>query len=109
MLRHISATLAATLALTSIALAGGKSKDNPNFPAYILNAHTVTVLVDPTAGISIDDPRANQVAQQDVETALLKWGRFMPVISTEQADLIIVIRKGSGKLANATISDPRQN
>jgi hypothetical protein len=108
MFKRTSAAVVALL-LPSIAFAGGKSKDKPYFPAYILSAHTVTVLVDPTAGISIDDPRANQVAQKDVEAALLKWGRFMPVLSTEQTDLIIVIRKGSGKLANVTISDPRQN
>jgi hypothetical protein len=66
-------------------------------------------MIDPTAGVSIDDPRANEVAQKDVETALLEWGRFEPVIGTRLADLIIVIRKGNKHGFEETIPDGRQN
>lgn len=86
-----------------------KQKAKPQVPVYVLTAHTITVMIDPEAGISIDDPQANRIAQKDVEAALLKWGRFQPVIGTEGADLIVVVRRGSGKLVNQTISDPRQN
>jgi hypothetical protein len=86
-----------------------KSKTEKTLPPYILQAHTVAVIVDPSAGIDVEDPRANQVAQKDVETALMNWGRFQPMIGTPEADLIIVIRKGHGRLVDSTISDPRQN
>jgi hypothetical protein len=86
-----------------------KDKTKPIMPHYVLSAHSVSVIVDPDAGESVSDPRANQVAQKDVETALLKWGRFEPLIGTQNADLIIVIRKGHGKLVDQTIPDPRQN
>jgi len=97
---------AAGLILAATGLAKNKK---PVLPAYVLTARTVAVIIDPSAGIAIDDPRANQVAQKDVEAALLNWGRFEPVINTHGADLIIVVRKGSGRLAQPTISDPRQN
>src|ERR1700761_2693583 len=86
-----------------------KNKAEKSLPDYILHAHTVAVMVDPAAGVDIDDPRANQVAQKDVETALLNCGRFQPMITTQQADLIIVIRKGHKQVVDQTISDPRQN
>jgi hypothetical protein len=69
----------------------------------------VAVVIDPNAGIDPEDPRANQIAQKDVETALLNWGRFQTVISPADADMIIVIRKGHRRLVDATITDPRQN
>jgi hypothetical protein len=45
-----------------------KSKTEKVLPSYILTARTVAVVVDPDAGIDPEDPRANQVAQKDVET-----------------------------------------
>lgn len=86
-----------------------KEKTKAILPAYVLRAQSVTIIVDPDAGISVDDPLANQTAQKDVETAMLRWGRLNPVLSPQLADLIIVVRKGNGRLVDQTIPDPRQN
>jgi hypothetical protein len=107
MQRRLSTLVAAGLLMAAPVLAKGKG--DKILPPYILQAHTVAVVVDPGAGIDPEDPRANQVAQKDVETALMSWGRFEPVISPSNADLIIVIRRGHGRLVDATIADPRQN
>jgi hypothetical protein len=106
MKRHLSALV--TVVLLAVVPVLAKSKDK-TLPPYILQAHTVAVVIDPSAGIDPEDPRANEVAQKDVETALLNWGRFLPVISSAEADMIIVIRRGHGRLVDATITDPRQN
>jgi len=74
-----------------------------------LTAQTVTVVVDPEAGISVDNPLANQTAQKDVEAAMLRWGRLNPILSTQSADLIIVVRKGNGRIVDQTMPDRRQN
>jgi len=83
--------------------------DAPMMPPYILRARTVAVVIDTEAGVSVRDPNANQTARKDVETALLNWGRFEPLMSAEGADLVILIRKGSKGPADVAISDPRQN
>lgn len=99
-----AAALSAALPPSSLA----KDKQ-PVLPAYILQAETVAVLIDPDAGISLSDPNANQTARRDVEAALLKWGRFQTVLDPVNADIVIVLRKGTGKLVDTTINDPRQN
>jgi hypothetical protein len=102
---YLAAALAALL-LPSLVFAKDKSKST--LPAYVLQARTVAVVIDPTAGVSLDDPQANQVAQRDVETALLNWGRFQPVLDGQSADLVIVVRRGTGKMAAGTVHDPQQ-
>src|SRR5262249_470828 len=53
----------------------GKDK-KPILPAYVLNAQTVLVLIDPAAGTPVNAPLANKTAQDDVEKALEKIGPF---------------------------------
>jgi hypothetical protein len=102
---------ASTLFLLSLLVTLGFAKDKTKniLPAYVLQAKTVAVVIDPSAGISIDDPRANEMAQKDVEAAFLKWGRFEPVSDPKTADLIVMVRKGNGRLMDDTMPDPRQN
>jgi hypothetical protein len=107
MKKRVPVLLALGMLLAGSGLAKDKTKSP--VPAYVLHAQTVAVLIDPEAGVSVDDPQANAAAQRDVEAALLEWGRLRPLTSTQGADLIIVIRRGTGRLAAPTINDPRQN
>ena len=92
----------AILVLASfLAFAGNDKK--PVLPAYVLRAETVFVLIDPDAGTSPASPQANQKARDDVEKAIMKWGRFRLVMEPGSADLIVVVRKGSGKVVQPTI------
>lgn len=106
MKRHLSTLVIVGLLAAAPVLA--KSKDK-TLPPYILQAHTVAVMIDPSAGIDSEDPQANRMAQSDVETALMNWGRFQRVMGPQGADLIIVIRRGHRRVTDATISDPMQN
>lgn len=85
-----------------------EKEDTRMMPPYILRARTVAVLIDPAAAVSLRDPNGNQTARKDVETALLKWGRFEPILDARDADLVIVIRKGRTP-ADVAVPDPRQN
>ena len=62
-----------------------------------LQAHTVAVIIHPDAGIDLEQPDANKIAQRDLEAALLNWGSVDRTISRRNADLIIVVRKGNGR------------
>jgi hypothetical protein len=52
----------------------------------------------------MNNPFANQKAQEEVEKAIMKWGRFRLTQEAFTADLVIGVRKGAGKIANPTIS-----
>lgn len=97
------------LAATALMPAARAKDKGPVLPIYVLQARTVAVIIDTDAGRSLSDPNANETAQKDVETALLKWDQFQTVLSPAEADIVIVVRKGTGKLADATVNDPRQN
>lgn len=92
----------------AIATAKGKKK-KILLPADILQARTVLVVVDPDAGMSPEAPYANRKAQEDVEKALMNWGRFELATNISDADLVIEIRKGNGKIAQPTIGGIPQN
>lgn len=94
-------SLTVVLLLTAVTVSTGKKK-NP-LPAAVLKTRTVLVLVDPDAGISVTDPAANKTARDDVEKAIMKWGRVLPVLDGQNPDLGIVVRKGQGKLVQPTI------
>lgn len=94
--------------LLIVATAFAKDKKKAILPTYVLTARTVAVIIDPTAGISVEDPRANEIARADVEAELHTWGRF-EVVNTRPSDLVIVVRRRTGHHIQPTIRDPRQN
>lgn len=93
-------TLTAILLCCVPALAK-KKKDL--LPADVLRARTVLVIVDPNAGVDAADPNANRRARENVVQALDEWGRFRGVQEGSTADLVIVVRKGNGKIVQPTI------
>lgn len=80
-----------------------KDKKRLTLPGYVLQAQTVLVIVDPDAGEPVDQPTANQTARQNVELALMKWGRFRLVNDGEASDLIVTVRTGNGKTMQPTL------
>jgi hypothetical protein len=100
--------LSLVLLVTSVASADKEKKDT--LPPQILNAQTVVVLVDPDAGMSTSEPLANKTAQDDVEKALAKWGRLkLMLIGGTDADLVITVRKGNGKVIQPTVTGEPTN
>jgi hypothetical protein len=89
--------------------AAAKHKKKVLLPADVLQARTVLVVIDPQAGAAIDAPNANRTAQEDVEKAIMNWGRFTLASDVSTADLIITVRRGNGKIAQPTIGGLPQN
>jgi hypothetical protein len=93
------------LALAAVSAVGSaKKKDKVVLPAYVLKAETVLVVILPDAGEPLNDITANRKAQEEVEKAFLKWGRLRLALDVDQADLVVGVRKGTGKVANPTIN-----
>jgi len=90
-------------------MGAAKDKKKALLPADVLEARTVLVIIDPDAGIAVEHPNANRIARDDVEKALMKWGRYSLVMEPSTADLIIAVRKGSGKIAQPTIGGVPSN
>lgn len=71
-----------------------KNKKKSTLPDLILKAQTVYIVIQPEAGESLTDPTANRTAEDSVEKAIMKWGRFSLVPGSQTADLIIAVRRG---------------
>jgi hypothetical protein len=98
-----------SLALAFACLAVAKDKKKSTLPDYILEARTYFVLIDPDAGTPVNAPLANKTAQDDVERALLNWGRLKPAQTMSMADLVVTVRTGNGKMARPTIDGEPTN
>ena len=61
------------------------------------------VVIEPDAGEPLDRPRANETARENVEKALMEWGRFRVVMDGAEPDLVIAVRTGTGKGMQPTI------
>jgi hypothetical protein len=86
-----------------------KDKHKPVLPDCALQAHMVLVSIDPDAEIPLNSPNANRTAQDEVEKALMRWGRFQLAMDARTADLVIWVRKGGGKMVSPTIAGVPQD
>ena len=91
------------LLLTPVSFA----KDKSVLPVDVLNARTVLVVIQPDAGEPLTSPGANSSSREEVERAITKWGRFRLVMDSQTADLIIAVRKGTGRMVTPTIGGGR--
>ena len=81
-----------------------KKKEKPALSEVLLKAQTVVVIIEPDAGEPMNDPTANRKAREEVEKALMSWGRFRLVQETSGADIVVSVKKGTEKAATPTIS-----
>jgi len=107
-MRYRSGLIYAALLATCLT-ATAKNKKKVLLPDDILQARTAWVMVDPDAGVDVRNPNANNMARGAVENALAKWGRLEPVTDVSLADLIIVVRKGNGRMVEPTIGGTPAN
>lgn len=80
-----------------------KDKKPASLPELVLRARTVLVIIRPDAGEPLNQPTANATARENVEKALMEWGRLQPVMDGQEADLVIAVRAGTGRIAGPTI------
>jgi hypothetical protein len=96
-------SIAVSLLAISAGVASANKKQKVHLPDYVLKAQTVLVVILPDAGEPMDDPFANRKAQEEVEKAFMKWDRYRLALDEYTADLVIGVRKGTGKAVNPTI------
>ena len=97
------------LLLLLVPQSGAKNKKKQLLSDDILQAHKVLVVVHPDASEAVTNPMANRNAQDEVERALSKWGRFELVMEAQSADLVFAVRKGnpSGPVISHSPADNR--
>jgi len=91
---RLASLLVLTALLTSPSV--GKDKKKSSLPEYVLRATTALVVINPDASDRLDQPRSNATARDNVEKALMQWGRLRLVSDGQESDLVIAIRTGSG-------------
>ncbi len=86
-----------------------KNKRKQLLPDYVLRAERVLVVIPPDAAEALTSPLANRTAQEDVERAIMKWGRFTMALDAQNADLVIAVRKGNrrGPIISHSPADDR--
>ena len=89
--------LALSLSLLFCVLAAAKDKKKIVLPADVLQAQTVLVVIDPDAGSQWMRPWRTEPPGTPWRTRCRDWGRFRMALSASDADLVISVRKGSGK------------
>lgn len=89
------------LLLVTLLTGSAVAKDKNSLPDWVLEAHTVRVVVSPDASDSLNHPMANSDAQQAVQRALADWGRFT-LAEGQETDLVISVRAG-GKVVSSTL------
>ena len=94
--------VAVSIASTALANKSEKAK----LPELVVKAQSVAVLILPGTRESISDPTGNRKAQEDVEKAFMKWGRYQLTQEAFTADLVIGVRKGTGNVASPTVGGP---
>jgi hypothetical protein len=72
-----------------------KNKKKQILPDDVLQARRVLVVIHPDAGEALTNPMANRTAQDEVERAIMRWGRFDLALDAQTADLVIAVRKGN--------------
>jgi len=89
--------------------AEAKNKKKQALPDIVLNGHRVLIVIRPDVGEPLTHPTANRTAQEEVESAISKWGRFNLVVDAQTADLVIAVRKGhaGGPTINGSPADNR--
>jgi hypothetical protein len=96
-------TIAMALMVMSPVTANAKKKEKKYLPDFVRKAQAVLVVILPDAGEPLDDPLANRKAQEEVEKAFMKWRRYRLAVDASTADLVIGVRKGTGRTASPTI------
>jgi hypothetical protein len=94
------------LVLLAVPLGNAKDKKKVVLPDYVLKAQTVLIVISPDAGTSLQNSSTNWIARQDVEKAIMNWGRLTLAMEPLTADVVISVRRGTGKTVTPTISNP---